>query len=381
MDNYDFIIAGAGCSGLSLVYHLEHSLFKGSKILLIDPSGKTAPNKTWCYWAEQPLAIHPTSNPVVSWKKLILTQDKLMTRQDLGSLSYYHLNSTDFYQSIHSLIKDSKNITLIEDEVIDIQETSSLVSVKVKTGKSFSGSKLFDSRINPGSSFSNDILKQIFLGWKVKFSEDVFDSSAVTLMDVNPIEADLFSFFYILPYSASEALVEYTAYAKEKIEDTSLVSSLESYLAKISKNLTYEITFEEKGVIPMSTQIPVVRASKRVIPIGTRAGWTKSSTGYTFHRIQQNCERMIKEMTDLKDISANSSPQSRFKFYDNIILNIAHKWPEKLGGVFLELFQSSPPSDVMRFLNEETSFIEELKILSKLRFSVFIKSLINYEAR
>jgi lycopene beta-cyclase len=253
--------------------------------------------------------------------------------------------------------------------------------VKVKTGKSFSGSKLFDSRINPGSSFSNDILKQIFLGWKVKFSEDVFDSSAVTLMDVNPIEADLFSFFYILPYSASEALVEYTAYAKEKIEDASLVSSLESYLAKISKNLTYEITFEEKGVIPMSTQIPVVRASKRVIPIGTRAGWTKSSTGYTFHRIQQNCERMIKEMTDLKDISANSSPQSRFKFYDNIILNIAHKWPEKLGGVFLELFQSSPPSDVMRFLNEETSFIEELKILSKLRFSVFIKSLINYEAR
>lgn len=86
-------------------------------------------------------------------------------------------------------------------------------------------------------------------------------------------------------------------------------------------------------------------------------------------------------MTEQKVLSSESNHPSRFKFYDNILLNIAHKWPEKLGGVFLELFQSSPPADVMRFLNEETSFTEELKILSKLRFSIFIKSLMRYEAR
>ncbi|MFT6828519.1 MAG: lycopene beta-cyclase, partial [Roseivirga sp.] len=102
MDTYDFIIAGAGCAGLSLAYHLEQSLFKGSKILLIDPAGDEIPNKTWCYWAEQPLSIHPKSNPVVSWKKLILSQNKLTINQDLGRLSYFHVNSKDFYQSIHS---------------------------------------------------------------------------------------------------------------------------------------------------------------------------------------------------------------------------------------------------------------------------------------
>ncbi|MFT7365059.1 MAG: lycopene beta-cyclase, partial [Algoriphagus sp.] len=187
MDTYDFIIAGAGCAGLSLAYHLEQSLFKGSKILLIDPAGDEIPNKTWCYWAEQPLSIHPKSNPVVSWKKLILSQNKLTINQDLGRLSYFHVNSKDFYQSIHSLIRNSKNITLIQEEVIEVKETSSNVDVKVKSGKSYSGSKLFDSRINPNSSFSEDVLKQVFLGWKVKFSGGVFDSSAATLMDVNPV--------------------------------------------------------------------------------------------------------------------------------------------------------------------------------------------------
>jgi lycopene beta-cyclase len=381
MDTYDFIIAGAGCAGLSLAYHLEQSLFKGSKILLIDPAGDEIPNKTWCYWAEQPLSIHPKSNPVVSWKKLILSQNKLTINQDLGRLSYFHVNSKDFYQSIHSLIRNSKNITLIQEEVIEVKETSSNVDVKVKSGKSYSGSKLFDSRINPNSSFSEDVLKQVFLGWKVKFSGGVFDSSAATLMDVNPVISNLFSFFYILPYSSTEALVEFTAYSKEKIKDATLVNSLKNYLNRLSNDFTYEVTFEEKGVIPMSTQIPVVPASNRIIPIGTRAGWTKSSTGYTFHRIQQNCEKLIQEMTEQKEHSSDSNLLSRFKFYDNILLNIAHKWPEKLGGVFLELFQSSPPADALRFLNEETSFVEELKILSKLRFSIFIKSLLNYEAR
>jgi lycopene beta-cyclase len=381
MDTYDFIIAGTGCAGLSLVYHLEQSLLKGAKILLIDPVADEIPNKTWCYWAEQPLSIHPKSNPIVSWKKLILSQNKVTINQDLGRLSYFHISSKEFYQSIHSLIENSNNITLIKDEVVEVLETDSNVEVKVKNGHNYIGTKLFDSRINSEASFSDEVLKQIFLGWKVKFSGEVFDPSSVTLMDVNPVVSNLFSFFYILPFSATEALVEYTAYGKEKIEYTTLVNYLEDYLSKLSPNFSYEVTFEEKGVIPMSTQIPVSSASNRIIPIGTRAGWTKSSTGYTFHRIQQNCERLIQEMTDQKVLSSDSNHPSRFKFYDNILLNIAHKWPEKLGGVFLELFQSSPPADVMRFLNEETSFTEELKILSKLRFSIFIKSLMRYEAR
>lgn len=381
MDTYDFIIAGAGCAGLSLVFHLEQSILKGSKILLIDPAADEIPNKTWCYWAEQPLSIHPKLNPIVSWKKLTLSQNQQTINQDLGNLTYFHISSKEFYQSIYTMIENSNNITLLKEEVIAIQETESNVKVKVKNGQNYSATKLFDSRLNPDASFIDQSLKQVFLGWKVKFSGDVFDSSAVTLMDVNPVKSKLFSFFYILPYSSTEALVEYTAYTKERIKDDTLINSLKEYLTTLSKDFTYEITFEEKGVIPMSTQSPTITASHRIIPIGTRAGWTKASTGYTFHRIQQNCEKLIEEIISNREVTSESKSSYRFTFYDNILLNIAHKWPEKLGGVFLELFQSSPPKDVMRFLNEETSFLEELKILSKLRFSIFIKSLLNYETR
>jgi len=381
MEPYDFIIAGAGCAGLSLVFHLEQSVLKGSKILLIDPLADEIPNKTWCYWAEKPLDIHPDIKPIVSWNKLILSQNELKTKQDLGRLSYFHISSHEFYQSIHSLIQKSENITLIKEEVTEIKDTTSKVLVNVKGGKSYSCDYVFDSRINSSPKFGEDILKQVFLGWKVKFSTNVFDPSAVTLMDVESNQSKGFSFFYILPYSSQEALVEYTAYAKENIPDEDLKASLKNYLKKLSPENNYEITFEEKGVIPMSTKLPIPTNSNRVISMGTRAGWTKASTGYTFQRIQENCAELIERLTQGKELNAIQNTSSRFKFYDNILLNIAHKWPNKLGAVFMDLFQSSPTPVVMRFLNDETSFLEELKILSKLRYAIFIKSLMSYEAR
>jgi lycopene beta-cyclase len=59
MDSYDYIFAGSGCAALSLVFHLNRSSLSKKRILLIDPLINQVPDKTWCYWAKEPLAIHP----------------------------------------------------------------------------------------------------------------------------------------------------------------------------------------------------------------------------------------------------------------------------------------------------------------------------------
>jgi lycopene beta-cyclase len=51
MNNYDYIVAGAGAAGLSLIAHMIHSgQFSDKKILLIDRSPKTQNDRTWCFW-------------------------------------------------------------------------------------------------------------------------------------------------------------------------------------------------------------------------------------------------------------------------------------------------------------------------------------------
>ncbi|WP_146064338.1 lycopene cyclase family protein [Algoriphagus boritolerans] len=378
MESYDYIFAGAGCAGLSLLHYLLESELKDSKILLIDPKINEIPDKTWCYWAENPLEIHPTEH-IHSWNNLSFISNKSKITTNLGNLNYYHLNSLDFYRSIFKKLENHPQIKLVQDEVIELAEAKDTVIVKTKNQGFLQANQVFDSRLNENDFKSNSSLKQVFSGWRIKTESELFDPESLILMEFPEGNSPEFEFFYILPFSKTEALIEYTLYSKEAVSDKKLKTSLENYLTKNLGHTPFEITFQESGIIPMSTRLKTPKAQKKVLKIGTAAGWTKASTGYTFHTIQSNCKKIVKALEQGDILKLQIKRSARFAFYDNILLNVAHKWPERLQGIFLDLFTSSSADVVLRFLNEETSLTEELKLLGKLRFSIFIKSLMSYE--
>ena len=58
MNRFDYIVAGAGAAGLSLIVHMiESGAFSNKKILLIERHPKTKNDRTWCFWEEQPAMI------------------------------------------------------------------------------------------------------------------------------------------------------------------------------------------------------------------------------------------------------------------------------------------------------------------------------------
>lgn len=378
MERFDYIFAGAGCAGLSLVYYLLESNLKGSKILLIDPLGDNIPNKTWCYWNENPLQIHPNEH-VHSWNNLSFIENKSKITKSLGKLNYYHLNSHDFYRSILEKLNAYPNVIFLTDEVLDLIESKNSVKVITKKNGAFLASQVLDSRLNSKDIDSENSLKQIFTGWRIKTDKPVFDPSSVVLMEFPKEFSNQFEFIYILPFSQTEALVEYTAYSKNSISEEKLSSSLAEYLDTNFENSSYQITFQETGIIPMSTKRTAANQQKHVLKIGTAAGWTKASTGYTFHTIQNNCKAIVKAFENGNLEGFNFMNSSRFAFYDNILLNIAHKWPRRLQSLFINLFSTSSADLVLRFLTEETTLREEIQLLGKLKFPIFIKSLLNYE--
>ena len=199
------------------------------------------------------------------------------------------------------------------------------------------------------------------------------------MMEWTQSEKGLFDFFYILPYHSKSALIEYTAYSRQDISQEILNAKIKEYLEGKFGGIAYSITFQEKGVIPMTTQIKAPDFSKRIIPIGTKAGWTKASTGYTFHTIQKRAQSLVNQLVSGENNIKTEKSPARFRFYDNILLNIAHKWPHELKGIFEDLFKRNETDLVMKFLGEETSLFQEIKLLSRLRFPIFIKSLLNYE--
>jgi lycopene beta-cyclase len=70
------------------------------------------------------------------------------------------------------------------------------------------------------------------------------------------------------------------------------------------------------------------------------------------------------------------STPNRFRFYDSVLLRLISE--RKLPGdkIFSRLFQQNKPTAVLKFLDNETSIGEELKLISTLPVWPFLKAAI-----
>ncbi|MGY6521158.1 MAG: lycopene cyclase family protein [Mongoliitalea sp.] len=378
MTKYDYIICGFGCAGMSLLYQLLQSPLKNARIALIDESTKVTNDRTWCYWAKEPVATHPKISELVSWDAVQVQVGDHKIVKTLDGLRYFHIRSSDFYQEIIALADQHENVTFIQAKVKSIKnQDDHSTAVYLDNGQVVFGTKTFNS-IPLNQQLEANTLKQVFLGWKIKTAQRSFDPSVPTLMHFPDGQFTANEFFYILPFNETTALVEYTLYTTQDTSIEDLKSKLTSYLSS-TLTCSYEVLFQEQGAIPMTTKIHGKTSNQNIIDIGSIAGCIKPSTGYTFYDIQKHSEVLVQQLVKEERFFKGWIRKSRFEFYDNILLNIAKKWPENLPSIFAQMFQKNQGQQVLRFLHEETSIWEDLQILGRFKFGIFIKSLLRYE--
>src|SRR4051812_4932881 len=108
---YDYIIAGAGASGLSLLVHLINSgKFSSKKILLTDLAPKTKNDRTWCFWEKEPGLFE--SVVYKRWHKLWFHSSTFSSLNNIDPYTYKLIRGIDFYNYCFSLIEKEKNITV-----------------------------------------------------------------------------------------------------------------------------------------------------------------------------------------------------------------------------------------------------------------------------
>ncbi|MBS1654972.1 MAG: lycopene cyclase, partial [Bacteroidetes bacterium] len=95
---------------------------------------------------------------------------------------------------------------------------------------------------------------------------------------------------------------------------------------------------------------------------------------YTFQFIQKQTQKITDYLIHGKPLDSLKTEPNRFHFYDSVLLNILYH--NKLPGskIFASLFKRNQPQQVMKFLDNETSLAEELKIISTLPTFPFLKA-------
>lgn len=374
MQHFHYIFTGTGLSTLMTVREMIFSgNFKDQSILLLDQDSKKNNDRTWCFWEKE------TSFPSLIYKKWLnaLFKSKTLEKKlDLNPYHYTMLKGLDFYTDTFNLIAKEANITFLQQKVIDFEELGSHCVVKTET-QSFTCNRIINSIFNPEivkkqSQFP--LLQQHFIGWFIKSKESVFDSECATFMDFSIEQKGNTRFMYVLPFSSNEALVEYTLFSKDLLDKNEYENAINSYIENLGIT-EFEIIEKEHGNIPMTCYPFWKHNTKNIVNIGSAGGWTKASTGFTFKNTTKKSKALVSFLVTKKDFGKFQT-SDKYWYYDLLLLDILSKHNEKGSLIFSSLFRKGNPTLIFKFLDEETSFWEDLKVIRKCPKGIFMKALL-----
>ncbi len=373
-ESFDYVVTGAGCAGLSLLVRLiESGKFKDKKVLLVDKELKNSNDRTWCFWEAGSGAFE--SIVYKRWNKLWFHSCSLSKRLEISPYHYKLIRGIDFYNHCLQIIKQQPNITFLQAPVEKVFSNEQEGTGVVAGGKVYKSKYVFNSIMfsRPQLKRHQYWLLQHFKGWVIETAKDVFEEGTGTLMDFRTNQQEGATFFYVLPFAPNRALVEYTLFSKELLQPEAYQKALQTFLKEKWGLEDYKVLEEEWGVIPM-TNAAFPAAEGNVVNIGTAGGQTKASSGYTFQFIQKQTAAIVDSLLKYNHPFAKTAHGRRFHFYDSVLLHILHHGTLPGDVIFSHLFQKNKAAKVFRFLDNETTLPEELRIISTLPTLPFLKA-------
>ena len=375
MKQYDYIFTGSGLSALMTVYKMILSQkFQTKSILLLDENAKQTNDRTWCFWEQKETLWENSISK--KWNSVLFANADFKRNLELHPYQYNKIQGLDFYNQLLELIVNQKNIDFVQEKVLAIEESESIVLVKTES-QSYSCSQVFNSIYNPSlvtNQSKYPLLQQHFVGWFIKTEKPIFNPEQATFMDFSVAQKGNTRFMYVLPTSETEALLEYTLFSKDLLSKEEYETEIENYIQKLGIQ-NYQIVEKEFGNIPMTCYPFWKHNTQNVINIGTAGGWTKASTGFTFKNSDQKSTELVSFLETQTDFR-KFHKKTKFWWYDLLLLDILDQKNETGAAIFSALFQKGNAPLILKFLDEETSLWEDVQVIWKCPKGIFINALL-----
>jgi len=372
---YDYIIVGAGCAGLGLAYRMSTDKFFADKsLLIIEPDDKDKNDRTWSYWSKTDEFYNDWAKK--SWSKIAFKSTDVQNPKVISPYKYFTITGEDYYRRTLTQIRKNKNITWLKDEVVNLELNLDLTKVTLKSQDQIEGKYLFDSRIESNDYSDSNFVWQHFKGWVVESEDSYFDDTTALFMDFSIPQENDTRFFYLLPYSKKQALIELAIFSNDVLSSEGYNVLLENYINNNHPNLKYKIVEEEYNKIPMTDfKFPSSLGNNHMF-IGAASGMVKASSGYAFKRIQDQSDLIIKLVKENKNPIASTKKIAtrKFRILDGTLLNVILEKRRTGKEVFVKLLNRNKITTVFDFLNQESSWLQELKIMTSLPTIPFLKS-------
>ena len=215
---------------------------------------------------------------------------------------------------------------------------------------------VFDAR--PPVQGHNKCLVQQFLGYEVRAGHDVFDPTTVELMHFQASAAGL-HFFYVLPYTKRNALVEST-WISLPSHKPDFETELRRFIATLTDSAAYEVVYQEKGSLSLSPgpRATAAQVASHVASLGRGAGTLRASTGYAFLETLAHTQQLTASLR--QHMAKGDLPHwlppvftrpALDEWMDTVFLGVlARDWNEG-AGYFMQLFERVDADTLVAFLS------------------------------
>ena len=343
-------IIGDGCAALSFAARAKD--VHESNITIIKPNNAPeSKDHVWGFWSDKSLKS-ASELARGTWNKWAVINHEQRIVMESVTKPYNAIKRSDWNEHCLTLA-ESAGVKFINQS--DWQENQANL--------------IYDSR--PPIASENNLL-QHFHGIEIETESPVFDSETAILMDFRVDQSKGMHFIYLLPYSATKALVESTIFSHSVENKEFYMESINSYLQQYYDIVNYQITHQENGVIPLGK---LSQHDPNFPGIGANGGAIRPATGYAFLFIQRQIDLAIKSYQKGKSLIFESPHRRLDLWMDSVMLTVLRHWPELGPKMFIRMSKALTGDQFVKFLSGDAGWWIRLKVIFSMPKFPFIKAL------
>jgi lycopene beta-cyclase len=370
----DVVIAGGGLSGLSLAARLATNGWRGRRVLVVDDPAASPPATSWGFWSPGRDLLDAAAER--SFGQVQMHAGGVSRVLPLGRYCYRVMRRPDLDRAVKALLDDRRDFTVCAGRVQRVRDGRRHAETTVD-GVTIRSRWVFDSVTPPPVEAVVDARLAV-TGWDVSCERPAFDPFTPVLFDFRTPQANSARFVYVLPRDPHRALVELAEFVPAHLAAPPAqqrCAVLDAYLREVVRSGGYEILSTESAVLPLRVR-PPRRDGAHVLTIGAAGGLIKASTGYAYERIQRDSAAIARSLARHGHPFDRPAPRHRHRLLDAVLLEVLDQEPARLEHTFARLFAHNPAELVLRFLDEDTTVPEELRLIGSLQPAPYLRALL-----
>jgi len=373
--DFDLVVLGGGCAGLSLATRLAEQPGLCRRVAVLESRSAYTNDRSWCFWRLGPHRHEALVSR--SWARVAVRTPSDVVQLACAHTPYQMLEAGTFYEHARAALAGSASVRLQLGTAVLVPPRPVAGGWRIETSAGgLTAAQVIDTRPPRAPQSGDSALWQSFLGQELVCDRPVFDPGRVELMDFALDSPHAVAFTYVLPLAADRGLIETTLFDAQPRGPAELALRQQQAVQRICGGAQTCVVRTEAGILPMGLTRAAATLGPGHVHAGLMNGAARPATGYAFQRIQRWADVCAHALGRGQAAAPHPPDPLLTRWMDRLFLDVLRNHPERGPELFMRLFARAGTTRVLRFLSDQATLLDRVAVAASLPTGLFLRQLL-----